>query len=108
MTQAIITKYISPTATKGARVKANCEAGSVTVAWNHSMTVNENHIWVLSRLVRKLGWGSEKRITPLDGSAIEWSPCGATEIVAFDRTNSARGARRDETNDIQYPGDEAG
>lgn len=60
MRQAIITKYLGPTNYRSARVKASCEAGSIIVSWNGSMNTQENHIWALSRLCRKLDRGSEK------------------------------------------------
>ena len=41
--QAIITKYLSPTDTKGPRIKATCQRGSVTVAWDHEFTAQDNH-----------------------------------------------------------------
>lgn len=41
--QAIITKYIAPTNTRGGRVKATCERGSLTVAWDHQLNIGENH-----------------------------------------------------------------
>lgn len=41
--QAIITKYLSPTDTKGPRIKATCQRGSVTEPWAHEFTAEDNH-----------------------------------------------------------------
>lgn len=42
--QAICTKYLGPTNTKGARIKAYTESGlSATVAYDHSLNTTENH-----------------------------------------------------------------
>lgn len=54
MRQAIITKYLGPTNTKGSRVKASCEAGSVTVAWDHELDVESNHRKAARQLQLKL------------------------------------------------------
>ena len=56
MAQAIQTKYIAPTDHKGARVKAFCAAGSVTVGFDYAG--NENHAAALA-LLDKLGWAGK-------------------------------------------------
>lgn len=57
--QAVITKYIGPTNTKGSRVKASCEAGSITVNWDHSLNSDQNHDAACQALLDKLGWSGE-------------------------------------------------
>lgn len=54
--QAIETKYLGPTNTRGARVKAACEAGSVTMSWDYGLNTEGNHDAALEALVTKLGW----------------------------------------------------
>ncbi len=54
--QAIVTKYLGPTNTRGSRVKATCNAGSVTVSWDHALNIDENHEAAFRALVDKLGW----------------------------------------------------
>lgn len=54
--QAITTKYLGPTNNRGARVKAKCQAGSVTIAWDHSKDSDENHDAAAKALAVKLGW----------------------------------------------------
>jgi hypothetical protein len=59
--QAIVTKYISATDTKGARIKATCAAGSITVPFPHEWDVEAAHAAAAMALVRKLGWESRER-----------------------------------------------
>lgn len=54
--QAIQTKYFSPTLHKGSRIKATCEAGSITVNWNYSSDTELNHVTAAFMLMAKLGW----------------------------------------------------
>jgi hypothetical protein len=37
MRQAIQTKWLGPTNFRGSRVKAFCEAGSLTMGWEHGL-----------------------------------------------------------------------
>lgn len=55
--QAIICKYLRPTNTKGARVKAFCAAGSFTVGY-HSSDRSDPHLDAAEGLCKKLGWVS--------------------------------------------------
>ena len=41
--QAIQTKYIGATNTKHSRIKAACEAGGITVFYDHSLNEDDNH-----------------------------------------------------------------
>ena len=56
MRQAITTKFIAPSNVKGSRVKASCQAGSLTLYWSHSLNSNENHMAAAQALANKLGW----------------------------------------------------
>lgn len=56
MRQAIVTKYLGPTNYRGARVKATCQAGSVTLAWDDALDVNGNHDAAAKALTAKVGW----------------------------------------------------
>lgn len=58
MRQAIITKYLGPTNTKGARIHAKCAAGKITVPWKHDRSTEENHELAALLLIDKLGWGN--------------------------------------------------
>jgi len=54
--QAIITKYIGPTNTRPGRVKATAEAGSVTVEWEHGLSIDGNHARAAKALRDKFNW----------------------------------------------------
>jgi len=54
--QAITTKYLAPTNFKGPRVKAECEAGSITVEYNHSLDDKAAHTEAFVALAKKLNW----------------------------------------------------
>lgn len=52
--QAIQTKFLGPTNTRGSRIKATCWLTSVTVSWDHSANVEENHMAAIEALLSKL------------------------------------------------------
>ena len=54
--QAITTKFIGPTNCRGSRVKATCQAGSVTIGWDDALDINENHDAAARALAEKFGW----------------------------------------------------
>lgn len=56
MRQAIVTKYLSPTNTRGARVKATAQAGSVTIPWDHALNSEDNHTEAARRLMERYSW----------------------------------------------------
>ena len=54
--QAITTKYLGPTDYRGARIKATCQAGSVTVPFPYE---DSDHDAAARALIAKLGWGGQ-------------------------------------------------
>lgn len=61
--QAITTKYLPATNTKGARIKASCEAGSVTISYPHEAQHGcEAHAQAVYELGSKLRW--ERYMSP--------------------------------------------
>ncbi len=54
--QAIVTKFIGATNTRGARVKATAQANNMTLAWDYQLHVPENHARAAQALAIKLGW----------------------------------------------------
>lgn len=54
--QAIQTKYMGPTNTRGGRIKAWCEAGSVTIDFRHDLSVSYAHKEAFVALAKKLRW----------------------------------------------------
>ena len=57
--QAITTKYLGPTNTKGARVKASYPYESLTVPWDYALSTFENHANAAKSLAVTLGWVSD-------------------------------------------------
>lgn len=57
--QAIITKYIGPTNNRGARIKAWCEAGAITIPFDYALNQEERHCNAVSALLEKLDWGGD-------------------------------------------------
>lgn len=56
--QAIQTKYIGPTNTRGSRIRAWCDAGSVFIPYPHELSGIEVYRAAANALVTKLGWNS--------------------------------------------------
>ncbi|MGZ8888002.1 MAG: hypothetical protein ACXW1D_00420 [Halobacteriota archaeon] len=54
--QAIHTKYFGPTNSKGSRIKATCDAGSVTIPYPHELSGMDCYKAAADALVKKLGW----------------------------------------------------
>lgn len=57
--QAIVTKYHGPTNTKGARISARCDAGSISISYPHELSGQDVHAAAAMALVRKLGWSTD-------------------------------------------------
>jgi hypothetical protein len=51
--QAILTKYLSPTDHRGARIKASCDRGSITIPYPYEMRNSESHIVAAKKLIEK-------------------------------------------------------
>ena len=70
--QAIVTKYIGPTNTKGARIKATAMAGSVTISYDYA----NDHEWPFRKaaqaLCDKFGWDWEMTGGSLPDGSIVW------------------------------------
>jgi len=77
--QAIVTKYIGPTNYRGSRVKASCQAGTITLPWSYELGVNENHDKAAMALAFKLGW-DEARYGKLVGGGM---PDGTGNAYVF-------------------------
>jgi hypothetical protein len=70
--QAITTKFIPCTNTRGSRVKATAQAGSVTLSWDHARSPSGNHQAAAVALVDKYKWYYGKWISAElpDGSSV--------------------------------------
>ena len=63
--QAIQTKYIGATNTKHSRIKAACEAGVITVSYDHSLNECDNHKAACVALLNKMGWTTGEGYKPM-------------------------------------------
>lgn len=54
--QAITTRYIGPSNTRGSRVKAQAAAGSITLHWDSALNSEDNHAKAAEALARKFEW----------------------------------------------------
>ena len=57
--QTIITKYLPITNTKGGRIMAKCEGGTVIIPDDHSLDTEGMHAKAAITLANKLGWKGE-------------------------------------------------
>ena len=58
--QAIMTKYLGATNSRGARIKAWCDDASVTIDYRHDLSLEGAHQEAMVTLVKKLGWHKYK------------------------------------------------
>jgi hypothetical protein len=73
--QAIQTKYLPMTNTRGSRVKARCGAGTVTVNWDYALSVQENHLLACKTLLAKVGWTDGAYYSPMVGGTFDECMC---------------------------------
>ena len=59
MRQAIETRFIGPTNTHGSRIKAICQARTVTVERDHALNIEDAHFAAALTLAQKLGWTTD-------------------------------------------------
>lgn len=90
--QYIQTKYLSPTNTKGSRVKAWTSYGkqSLTISWDYSLSGDENHAKAAMKLAEELGWfgtyvcggSNDGCVFVKKGMFTEWTACEVFEVAA--------------------------
>jgi hypothetical protein len=69
--QAIVTKYINPTNTRGARIKATAQAGSVYIGYDEAGTTpEERHAAAAAKLAAKFGWNNPEYYGPFVAGAL--------------------------------------
>lgn len=56
MFQAILVKYHGPTNTRGSRMFATCDAGSLSTSWDYALNADENALEAARALCHKFGW----------------------------------------------------
>lgn len=57
--QAILTKYLGPTNTKGSRIKASCAKGSIIIPYPHEFDVTTAHNFAANRLSEVMEWDNQ-------------------------------------------------
>lgn len=73
--QAIETRYLGPTNTRGSRIKATAAAGSITIHYDDALNSDENHKRAAIALAQKYGW---------EGRLVEGgSPGGSGNVYVF-------------------------
>lgn len=73
--QAIQTKYLCPTNSRGARIKATAAAGSITISYPHELSGQAVHRKAAEALVSKLGWNDPHYGGLLGGCLPDGSYC---------------------------------
>ena len=62
MLQAIQTKFLPATNSRGERIKATCKAASITINWPYGLDNDECFEAAAKSLMNKLGWSEFFRI----------------------------------------------
>lgn len=70
MAQAIITKFVNPTAARAPRVKATGWNGSVTITWRDDLGVYGNHRAAAEELIKKFNAKSGVEFEILTGGEL--------------------------------------
>ena len=83
--QAIHTKYIGPTNTRGSRIKATCDAGSVTIPYPYELSGQACHRAAAEALAAKLGWDDQDYGAGLLGGCL---PKNAGYCFIFDNAQA--------------------
>jgi hypothetical protein len=68
--QAIQTRYLGPTNSRGARIKAWCAARSITISYPHELSGQACHRAAAEALVHKLCWDDESNYGGLLGGQL--------------------------------------
>lgn len=55
-TQAIETRYLGASNTKGTRIKATAWGGNITIGYDYALDAQDNHRAAADALIAKLGW----------------------------------------------------
>lgn len=56
VTQAIETKYVKATNTRGSRIKATAWGGSITIGYDYALDTDGAHKAAADALIAKMGW----------------------------------------------------
>lgn len=102
--QAIVTKYLGPTRTRGARIVAKALAGRKTYAWDHALDAAENHISAAKRFADHWGWEGNWRTGILpNGEYCHVKQAGNVSFRVEERNLQCGACARIGTNDFSSP-----
>lgn len=87
--QAIQTKYLGPTNSRGSRIKATAAAGSVTVSWDYALDQCDNHRAAAKALCDKFGWITDTKLGTRGNLESGQLADGSYVHVFADRTQGA-------------------
>lgn len=59
ITQAIETRYMRPTNTRGGRIKAIAWGGNIVIPYPHDLNTEDAHRAAAQALIAKMGWTGE-------------------------------------------------
>ena len=80
----ISTKYLGPTNTRGSRIKATCQRGSVTIPFKYNVYEEQNHYDAVKALVEKFGlqWGNDWAVGSNDDGYV-FVPVGTSNTITL-------------------------
>jgi hypothetical protein len=81
--QAIQTKFLGPTNSRGSRVKAFAAAGSVTIAWNHRINSEQNHRAAAEMFANRMNWSGTWSAGTLPSGDMVFVSTEGDQFVAF-------------------------
>jgi len=81
--QAIVTKYLGPTNTRGALIKATAQAGAVYLSWDYALDTSANHRAAALALADKFKWSEHLDLS--EGGSL---PAGKGECFVLTRKTS--------------------
>jgi hypothetical protein len=92
---AIETRYLGPTNSRGSRIKATADAGSVTVPYDHALSSTQNHAKAAQALAMKFGWtGSWVGGGLPNSSGYAFAPVKGERFVVSAAAKTRKPARR--------------
>lgn len=62
--QAIQTKFLPATNTRGSRIKASCDRGSITIPWPHDFSGDECHREAVRKLIKRFNREDTEKYGP--------------------------------------------
>jgi hypothetical protein len=81
--QAIQTKFLGPTNSRGSRVKAFAAAGSVTISWDHRLNSERNHKAAAEMFANRMNWVGAWAAGTLPGGDMVFVNCEEACQYAF-------------------------